>query len=95
MTSESDSSGSLQEFRARAEAMWGVERAGQIDEETLRKTAAAVDRMHGLSPEIGSGPGFYLGEFRGEFTGEIGQNQAVSPDEPEGGQSKSAKFSRM
>ncbi len=82
MTSESDSSGSLEEFRARAEAMWGVERAVQIDEETLRKTAAAVDRMHGLSPEIGSGPGFYLGEFRGEF----GHNQAVNPDEPERGQ---------
>ena len=75
MTTESDSSGSLEEFRARAVAMWGAERAGQIDEETLRKTAAAVDRMHGLSPEIGSGPGFYLGEF----------SSSIEPEEPEAG----------
>ena len=53
----------LEDFRARARAMWGEGRALEIDEETLRKTAAAVDRMHALSLETTSGPGFYLGEF--------------------------------
>lgn len=63
MTERGDSDATLEDFRARALAMWGEERAADIDETVLRKTAAAVDRMHGLSLEIGSGPGFYLGEF--------------------------------
>ena len=63
MAVESGSGGTLDDFRARAKAMWGEERAAEIEEETLRKTAAAVDRMHALSLEIVSGPGFYLGEF--------------------------------
>ncbi len=63
MADERDSGGILEDFRARARTVWGEERAAEIDEETLRRAAAAVDRMHALSPEIASGPGFYLGEF--------------------------------
>ena len=63
MAVESGGSGSLEEFRARARAVWGEERAAEIAEDVLQKTAAAVDRMHELSLEIASGPGFYLGEF--------------------------------
>ena len=65
--------GTLEDFRARARAMWGEGRAAKIDEETLRKTAAAVDQMHALSPEITSGPGFYLGEF----------SRSGQPEQPE------------
>ena len=74
MADERDSGGTLEEFRARARALWGEKRAAEIDEETLRKTAAAVDRMHALSPEIASGPGFYLGEF----------SRSARPEGPEG-----------
>ncbi len=75
MAIESGSDGTLDEFRVRAVAMWGAERAAEIEEEVLRKTAAAVDRMHALTPEIASGPGFYLGEFSPPAQPE--------PDEPE------------
>jgi len=77
MADEGGSGGTLDEFRARAAAMWGEGRAAEIDEETLRKTAAAVDRMHTLSPEITSGPGFYLGEFS-----RSGQPEQPAQEEP-------------
>lgn len=78
MAIKSGSGGTLDEFRARAEAMWGAERAAGIEEEVLRKTAAAVDRMHALSPPIASGPGFYLGEFSPPA-----QPERDEPEQPE------------
>ena len=81
MAVESGSGGALEDFRARAKAMWGEERAAEIEEETLRKTAAAVDRMHALSLEIASGPGFYLGEFSGTERPEQPEQEAPKPNE--------------